>query len=80
VQIWESETGLAVSKFDVFTDVAFSPDGMRLVSGSLDMTVRVWDLKTGVVIAGPYEGHTGGVCSVAFLPNGKHHSIRIWEV
>jgi WD40 repeat protein len=51
------------------------------------MTVRVWDLKTGVVIAGPYEGHTGGVCSVAFLPNGKQivsasddNSIRIWEV
>ena len=27
--------------------VAFSPDGQRLVSGSLDQTVRLWDARTG---------------------------------
>ena len=24
--------------------VAFSPDGTKIVSGSLDMTIKVWDL------------------------------------
>jgi WD40 repeat protein len=32
--------------------------------------MRVWDAKTGKVVAGPFEGHTGGVCSVAFSPDG----------
>lgn len=29
------------------TDMAFTPDGRRLLSSSLDATVRVWDIPTG---------------------------------
>jgi len=27
--------------------VAYSPDGKRMVSGSNDTTVRIWDVETG---------------------------------
>ena len=27
----------------VFTSVAFSPDGTKIVSGSYDRTIKVWD-------------------------------------
>jgi WD40 repeat protein len=39
--------------------VAFSPDGKRVVSGSYDKTIRVWDAETGVIVSGPFEGHSG---------------------
>jgi WD40 repeat protein len=54
--------------------VAFSRNGTHIVSGSRDSTIIVWDVETGVVISGPFTGHTESINSVAFSPNGKHIS------
>jgi WD40 repeat protein len=50
--------------------VAFSPDGKRIVSGSADQTVRVWDFRLG---QGQFsiKGHIGDVYCVAFSADGK---------
>ena len=50
--------------------MAFSPDGKRIVSGSRDKTVKVWDAATGQETL-TLKGHTGSVSSVAFSPDGK---------
>ena len=31
--------------------VAFSPDGQRVVSGSIDKTVKIWDTETGAEVS-----------------------------
>ncbi|HCS54068.1 MAG TPA: hypothetical protein DIW81_21195, partial [Planctomycetaceae bacterium] len=49
--------------------VNFSPNGMRIVSGSQDQTIRVWDATSGLQLT-CLEGHKGGVTSVVFSPNG----------
>jgi WD40 repeat protein len=51
--------------------VAFSPDGTRIVSGSADNTLRLWDARQGDVLGEPLRGHTSWVASVAFSPDGK---------
>ena len=37
--------------------VGFDPSGKKLVSGSSDKTVRVWDATTGELIGSPLTGH-----------------------
>jgi len=53
-----------------FESVSFSPDGKRIVSGSLDNTVKVWDAQTGQETL-TLSGHSSYVLSVSFSPDGK---------
>jgi WD40 repeat protein len=47
VNVWDSHTGKLIRSFrghkGLVTSVAFSGDGRRLISGSRDHTVKVWD-------------------------------------
>ncbi|CAG7855300.1 WD repeat-containing protein 5B [Serendipita indica DSM 11827] len=56
---------------EVVETVAFSPDGSRIVSGSWDQTIRLWDAETGQSLGEPLRGHTGPVTAVAFSPDGS---------
>ena len=74
----EGHTGEVIS-------VAFSSDSTQIVSGSIDMSVRVWDASTGVELK-KLKGHTGFVTSVAFSSDGKKivsgssdNSVRVWD-
>ena len=67
------------------TSVAFSPDGKRIVSGSQDTTMKVWDADTGTEIAHPQGAHRL-VTSVAFSPDGKRivsgsqdNTVKVWD-
>lgn len=54
---------------EVFS-VAFSYDGGRLVSGSNDQYVRVWNTINGQLLR-TFQGHAKPVTSVAFSPDGR---------
>jgi WD40 repeat protein len=66
--------------------IAFSPDGKSLASGSMDKTVRLWNLETGELTA-TLEGHSKGVRAVTFSPDGRtlasgsqEDAVRLWDV
>ncbi|KAG9044890.1 hypothetical protein FS842_001360 [Serendipita sp. 407] len=66
--------------------LAFSPDGSKLVSGSSDNTIRIWNLQTRSHMI-TLEGHTHTVLSVAFsldnqkVVSGSHDkTVRVWNV
>jgi hypothetical protein len=50
--------------------VVVTPDGKTVVSGSVDKTLKMWDLETGQCLA-TFEGRTGSVLGVAVTPDGK---------
>ena len=65
--------------------VMFSPDGTRIVSGSHDRSIKLWDAETGAEIR-TINGHTNNVFSVAFSPDGTSValyngvSVGVWAV
>ncbi len=56
---------------DVVTSLAFSADGTQLITGSLDHTLRLWDVSSGDEIR-VFEGHTGIVLDVGFSKDGNY--------
>jgi hypothetical protein len=75
--VWDAEIGQAMLSLKGHTSavssVAWSADGKRIVSGSLDKTLRVWDAATSQDVL-PLKGHTSPVSSVAYGPDGKRLS------
>ncbi|KAG2341451.1 WD40 repeat-like protein [Suillus weaverae] len=67
--------------------IAFFKDARRVVTGSWDCTVQIWDVEKRALVGGPFEGHNDYVDSVAVSPDdrriasgGGDGAIIIWDV
>ncbi len=65
--------------------VAYSPDGTKIISGSMDGTIKIWNANTGQCLK-TLKGHSEYVYSVAFSPDGRRivsgstdKTIKIWD-
>ncbi len=58
--------------------LSFTPDGAKLVSGSFDKTIKLWQLDTGAVIHTLVD-HPKGVFALAVSPDGKLLASGSWD-
>jgi WD40 repeat protein len=72
----------------VVTSAVFSPDGSRLISGSYDKTVGIWDTSSGHLLK-TWAARTGRIRALALSPDGMTLAaagkdpdglIRLWDL
>src|SRR5207302_1987451 len=104
VRIWDVGKGQQLRQINAHTAppapspiycLAWSPDGKRLLSGSLDRSAKLWDAASSALVKefkGYKEkeadkGHRDGVFCVAFTPDGNtivsgssDHTVKFWNV
>src|SRR6266436_1990283 len=87
---WEQEAGQTLhlvwqAHTDTTYALAFSPDERRLASGSLDNSVKLWDVASGTLLWSGW--HTKGTTCLAFAPDGSRlatggndATVRLWDL
>ncbi len=100
VYIWDAASGellltldghgpgtVADGLFSGTMDVAFSPDGTRLVSAGTDGVVKIWDARTGDELHA-FTEPTSGVLNLDYSPDGRliaastyrdDSSVYVWD-
>ena len=91
IKVWDVATGnrIRTIRTSALVSMTLSPDGAQIATGegySRSGRVKLWDVATGKKIA-TLSGHTRGVLSVAFSPDGtkivsgsRDNTIKVWDV
>ncbi|KAK3814003.1 MAG: WD40-repeat-containing domain protein [Benniella sp.] len=91
VRLWDAETGVCLRilacHWDPIRSVAFSPNGDRIISGSNDAIVRIWDIRVRISQRTSSSHNNRDVIMVECSPKGdqvascsKDMTVRLWDV
>ncbi|WP_437747130.1 PQQ-binding-like beta-propeller repeat protein [Sorangium sp. So ce1504] len=85
-RMWTGEERSLFGHSDRVNACAISPDGQRIVSGSSDGTLKVWDLPTGKLLS-TLEGHAKEIRCCDISPDGQRivsgsgdAMLKVWDL
>lgn len=89
-RVWDLRTLKCVLKAQhhyQILSVALDGVGCRVFAGSLDNTIREYDLRGGMRESSLLEGHQDSITGLDIHPDGSHllsngmdHTVRLWDV
>jgi WD40 repeat protein/DNA-binding SARP family transcriptional activator len=88
VFVWSVDDAEIVARMQEqqVTALAFSPDGQRLATGSLEGSLKLWEARTGRQLES-LTGNLGQILDLAFSPDGaslatssSDGTLRLWDV
>ena len=91
LRLWDTDSGKELHCFNEgrlndLGAVAFSPDGQRVLAGSRNGAIGLWDLNRKQFLQ-KFTGHNGQVRRVAFSPDGRlalsagqDNTLRLWKL
>lgn len=92
VKIWDATDVTMLKERNVLKhasevkSVTFSPDDTKVITGSTDFTVQVWDVRYGEKLR-TFQGHTEWLTSVVIHPTDKiiasasrDTTVRFWDM
>ena len=80
-----SQTGILSGHSSMVVSIVFSSDGVYLVSGSYDMTIKLWDMQTGGIVK-EFAGHDWvlSVCissdSTMIVSGSADTTVCLWGI
>lgn len=91
LKLWTAATaesiGSPIRVDSTISVITFSPDRRLVVAGSVDGTIRLWNVDDGTPLGAPLTEHKAGVTSLDFSPDGTKlvsssddHTLRRWPV
>jgi len=88
LKLWRVETGNLAQTFyghsDDVSSCCFAPDGKKILSGSLDWNLILWDVQGRLLRR--FKGHSSSITSCTFSPDGNtivssslDNTIILWD-
>ncbi len=89
IRIWDPQDGTELTRRQWcrgFLCMNYSPEGLRIVSGSYDKQVRIWDAFRLEELAA-WHAHDDLIASVCYSPDGariasasEDRTVRVWDL